>query len=254
MHAKTIWISDVHLGSTACKAEKILAFLKTLSCETLILNGDIIDGWRLQRKWYFPQSHLLVLRKIIGLSKKINVVYCSGNHDEFLRKFTEFDLNIGNIQIVNKHVHTINGLRCLSIHGDGWDMITKYSPWIAKLGDTAYNVSIWLNTHFNNVRYLLGMKYWSLSKYLKNTVKNAVSFIFAFEHAAINSAKNLKYDMVCCGHIHNTALYKHDGIIYANSGDWCETCSWVVETHDGKLQIWEWNDGDPILINELTLI
>lgn len=254
MHVKTIQISDLHIGSNACKADKLIKFLDKLNCELLILNGDIVDGWRLRNKWYFPQSHLLIIQKLLDLSKRgIKIIYVIGNHDEFLRRFHDYDLNIGDIQIVPEYTHRIQNKNILIVHGDKFDIVTKYHPWIAKLGDHAYEFAVWMNHYLNKCRFLLGMRYWSLSKFLKNQIKSAVSFIFAFEQAAIDEAKICDMDGVFCGHIHNPALYKKDGIIYANSGDWVETCSWIAETYDGHLQTWEWNDGDPVLLNEMMV-
>lgn len=254
MKFKTIIISDLHIGSLACKADQLLAFLKKVESKKLILNGDIIDGWRLKRRWYFPQSHLLLIRKFLSIAKRdVEVVYVSGNHDEFIRKFHGYDIDIGNVRVVNEHVHIINGKKFLVVHGDWYDVVTRYHAWIAKLGDHAYELSVWVNDHFNKLRILLGMRYWSLSRFLKNKVKGAVKFIFAFEHTAVESAKQRQYDGVICGHIHSPNLMVEKGIVYVNAGDWVETCSWIGETEDGKLQIWEWNSGEPKLIKELTV-
>ena len=252
MQFKTVIISDLHLGSHKAQADRLLAFLKTVKCDTLILNGDIIDMWSLSREWYFPQVHLQVVQSIIRLSKHTNVILLPGNHDP-ITKYVH-DVRIGNIKIVDEHVHFIKDKKFLIQHGDAFDVITRYSPLIAKLGDHAYEFALWVNIHFNNLRFLLGMKYWSLSKFLKNSVKSVVKFIFAFEHAAIDSVRQLGYNGgIILGHIHCLALYKKDGIIYSNSGDWVETCSWIAETDDGRLQTWEWNDGDPKMIAELIV-
>mgnify|MGYP006282248507 CR=1 FL=1 len=245
---RTVWISDLHIGSKGCQAEEILKFLDTVKFDTLILNGDIIDGWRLKSKWYFPQSHLNVIRKILSLARKgKNIIYVSGNHDEFLRGFHEFDLTLGNIKIVNKYEHeTSDGRKFLTVHGDAFDAIVKYHKWVAFLGDIGYNFLIFINTHFNRLRKMLGLRYWSLSKFIKYNVKKASNFINKFEESAARASGDR--EGIICGHIHHPELAYYNQKLYINSGDWVETCSWVGENENGKLEVWEWKDGNPVKI------
>ena len=253
MKFKTIWVSDVHLGSQGCSAVEFVDFLDSVKYETLIMNGDIIDGWRLKSKWFFPQEHINAIRKVLNAAKKgKEIIYVSGNHDEFLRGYVEFDLILGNIQIVNKHIHeTEDGKKLLVVHGDAFDNVVKYHKWVAFIGDMAYNALIKINRVFNKFRAMTGREYWSLSKFIKHKVKEAANFIFAFEETAVIAARN-KYDGIICGHIHHPELkfIGDDEILYINSGDWVETCSWIGETHDGAIQIWEWNHGNPIMLKE----
>ena len=255
MDFKTVWISDVHLGSKGCSASELLEFLKTVSYDTLILNGDIIDGWRLKSKWYFPQHHVNVIRKVLSAAKDgKQIIYVTGNHDEFLREYHDYNLEMGNIQIVNKLEYETLGKKFLVVHGDGFDNIVKYHKWIALLGDVGYNLLIGFNRFLNQGRDLLGLKRWSVSKYLKHRVKEAANFIFDFEETAAKAAQR-RFDGIICGHIHHPEikLIGDEKTLYMNSGDWVESCSWLAETHDGKFQIWEWEDGNPVMLAEYNI-
>jgi UDP-2,3-diacylglucosamine pyrophosphatase LpxH len=255
----TIFISDTHLGSRGASADELLEFLKEIEhtdFDRLVLNGDIIDGWRLSSKWYFPQEHLNVIRKILSLAKSgKEIIYVAGNHDEFLRKFHAFDLSMGNVKIVNKYEHTsINGDKYLVVHGDGFDQVMKYHKWVAKIGDIGYNLLLELNSTVNRIRKWLRKPYWSLSKAIKGKVKEAANYIFAFEETAVKAAHG-RYKGVICGHIHEPALRFYDVklgeevVWYMNSGDWVESCSWLAETKDGHFETWLWNDANPLNIN-----
>lgn len=182
-HYRTIFLSDIHLGTRGCKADFLLDFLRWNESEMLFLVGDIIDGWRLRRSWYWAQSHNDVIQKILRKARKgTKVTYVPGNHDEWLREYTEIEL--GGIKVVDEAVHiTADGRRLLIIHGDAYDGVVKYARWLALLGDWAYNLMIWLNTHFNRLRRRLGYPYWSLSAYLKGKVKNAVVYVGNFADA-----------------------------------------------------------------------
>lgn len=252
MKFKTVWVSDIHLGSKGCSAKEFTKFLDNTKFETLIMNGDIIDGWRLKSKWFFPQEHVNAIRKVLSMSKKgRKIYYVTGNHDEFLRGYHDFDMKLGNIEVVNKLVYNSGDLNFLVVHGDGFDNIMTHHRWVAYLGDIGYNTMIAFNSLFNKVRNLFGLEYWSLSKYLKHKVKEAANFIFKFEETAAHIASS-NYDGIICGHIHHPEikLIGDSKTIYLNSGDWVETCSWIGETHDGVFQVWEWNNGDPILLKE----
>lgn len=240
---KTIFISDVHLGTKDSKANELRDFLKHNSCETLYLVGDIIDGWKIQQnKLKWKDSHTKVVRKILGLSKnKTSVIYVSGNHDEFLRMFVPYKVEFGNVKVVNQYTHIgIDGKKYLVVHGDMFDGITKLAPWISFLGDHAYDIVLDLNTKFNWLRHKFGFGYWSLSKYLKHKVKKSIDFIFKFEENIVSYCKKRNFDGVICGHIHHAEIKEIDGSIYMNSGDWVESCSALVEHYDGRWEIVHW--------------
>jgi UDP-2,3-diacylglucosamine pyrophosphatase LpxH len=241
---RAIWISDIHLGTKDCKAELLCDFLKHNSANTLYLVGDIIDGWRIQQnKWKWKKSHTKVIRKILDHSKKgSKVVYVVGNHDEFLRPLLPHGFGLGNIDVVNKIDHIgKDGRRYLVIHGDMFDGITKLAPWLGILGDKAYDLLLSMNSNFNWLRHKLGFGYWSLSKYLKHKVKGAVDFIFDFENNLVEYCRRKYYDGVICGHIHHAEIKTIQGITYMNDGDWVESCTALVEHHDGQFEIITWN-------------
>ena len=230
---KTICISDLHLGSKDCKSLLLLDFLKNNTCENLFLVGDIIDGWKIQqKKWKWDQTHT-------------NVHYIVGNHDEFLRVILPYKLEFGMIKIHNTFEYQgINGKKYLIVHGDLFDGILKYHKWISYFGDYLYEFILWLNTYFNTIRRKFGFGYWSLSKYLKLSVKRAVIYIVNFENNMIDYCKRKKYDGVICGHIHYAEIKVVDGIEYMNDGDFVESCTALVEDHGGNWKIITWNNID----------
>lgn len=240
---RTIWISDVHLGTRDCQAEKLAGFLKEYECDQLYLVGDIIDGWRLRKSMYWPQSHTNVIRRILTLAKRgTKVVYVTGNHDEFLRRYGT--LNIGNLLLVDEAEHrTADGRRLLVIHGDLFDVITRYHRWLAFLGDNAYEFSLRLNRWLNYWRSRCGYGYWSLSGYLKHRVKKAVNFISDFEDALAHECRKRDFDGVVCGHIHHAEIRQVKGITYHNCGDWVESCSALIEHWDGSIQLYRWSEA-----------
>lgn len=245
MKYKTIFISDVHLGTKDCKAELLNNFLKNNSCDTLYLVGDIIDGWKIQQnKWRWKQTHTNVVRRILGYAKRgTRVIYIAGNHDEFLRPMLPYNINLGNVEIYNQYEHIgIDGKHYLVTHGDLFDGITRLAPWIAFLGDKAYDVVLSINTHYNHFRRRCGWGYWSLSKFLKARVKRAVDFIFRFEKNLSSYCKRKGYDGVICGHIHHAEIKEIEGVIYMNDGDWVESCSALVEHENGQWEIVHWNE------------
>jgi UDP-2,3-diacylglucosamine pyrophosphatase LpxH len=245
MKYKTIFISDVHLGTKDCKAELLNNFLKNNDCETLYLVGDIIDGWKIQQnKWRWKQTHTNVVRRILGYAKRgTRVIYIAGNHDEFLRPMMPYNVNLGNVEIYNQFEHIgVDGKHYLVTHGDLFDGITRLAPWIAFLGDKAYDVILSINTHYNHFRRRCGWGYWSLSKFLKARVKRAVDFIFRFEKNLSSYCKRKGYDGVICGHIHHAEIKEIEGVIYMNDGDWVESCSALVEHDNGQWEIIIWNE------------
>jgi UDP-2,3-diacylglucosamine pyrophosphatase LpxH len=239
-HYRAIWISDVHLGTPGCKADFLLDFLRANESDQLYLVGDIIDGWQLKKGWYWKQSHNDVVQKILRKARKgTKVTYIVGNHDEALREF--LGLTFGEIVIANEAVHeTQDGRRLWITHGDLFDGVIQYAKWLAYLGDTAYTFILKVNDTFNYLRHKMGLSYWSLSQFLKHKVKNAVSFITAFEEALTTEARRRGYDGVVCGHIHRAEIRDIDGTLYCNDGDWVESLSALVETHEGELKLVFW--------------
>ena len=237
---RTVWISDTHLGTAGCNAELLLDFLKAIQPDTLYLVGDIIDGWRLKRGWYWPPLHNDVVRRVLKLANKgTRVVYVPGNHDEMLRDYT--GLSFGGVEVVAEAIHlTADGRRLLVLHGDEFDGVVLYARWLAFLGDYAYSALLRLNIAFNLVRRRFGLPYWSLSAHLKKKVKNAVAFISKFEEAVAHAAAERGVDGVVCGHIHCAEVRNFGGVTYYNDGDWVESCTALVEHRDGRLEIVDW--------------
>lgn len=240
---RTIWISDIHLGTRGCKAEFLLDFLRHTESETLYLVGDIIDGWRLRKSWYWAQSHNDVVQKVLRKVRKgTRVVYVPGNHDEALRKY--LGVQVGGVQVVGRAIHTMaDGRRFLVLHGDEFDTVVRYAKWLAHLGDWAYAMALATNHWFNLARRFLGYPYWSLSAYLKQRVKNAVDYISRFEQAVSEEAHKRGVDGVVCGHIHKAEIRLIGDIVYCNDGDWVESCTALVEHFDGRLEILEWAEN-----------
>jgi UDP-2,3-diacylglucosamine pyrophosphatase LpxH len=237
---RTVFISDIHLGTRGCQAELLLDFIRHVECDALYLVGDIIDGWKLKGGWYWPQTHNDVVQKILRLARKgVAVTYIPGNHDEAARDF--FGVHFGGVVVVRDAIHeTADGRRFLVTHGDEFDGIVQQARWLALLGDWAYRTVLALNTWFNLARRRLGFGYWSLSAYLKGKVKNAVAFVDAYERAVADEARRRGVDGVICGHIHKAEMRDIDGIAYVNDGDWVESCTAVVEHLDGRLEIIDW--------------
>ena len=241
-HYRTLFISDVHLGSKGCQAELLLDFLRYHTAEKVYLVGDIVDGWRLKKNWYWPQSHNDVVQKLLRLARKgADVIYLPGNHDEFLRDY--LGTHFGGVSISDREVHeTADGRRFLVIHGDQFDIVVRHAKWLAALGDRAYVFAIKMNTHLNKIRRYMGLPYWSLSAWAKMKVKSAVNFVGEFEKALCNEAERTKVDGVICGHIHHAIMHDDYGIEYINTGDWVESCTLVAENHDGTMEIILWTE------------
>lgn len=240
---KAIFISDIHLGTRGCRAKSLISFLKNNDAPVIYLVGDIIDGWRMKRGIYWPQSHSEVLRQLLKKSNNGTKIYfIVGNHDEFLRKWLTWDLRFGNIQLLNRHVYVSSkGQKYLVVHGDMFDSVMKAElKWLMHVGDVAYNSLIWLNTKLNWIRLKLGMRYWSLSKFLKQKTKQALNFIDNFELKLAKYAKEKNFDGVICGHIHHAKISSVEGIHYINTGDWVESCTAIVETENGNFKLIEW--------------
>ncbi len=239
---RTVWISDIHLGTKGCNATLLLDFLHAIECETLYLVGDIIDGWRLRKSWYWPESHNEVVRRILKIAHKgTRVILVVGNHDEMLREYAGF--SFGGIELARETVHeTADQRRLLVTHGDAFDGVVLYARWLAFLGDHAYNLLLRANIWVNRVRQMFNLPYWSLSSYLKKRVKNAVQYVCAFEDAVAREAADRGVDGVVCGHIHCAEIRQIGNITYYNDGDWVESCTALVEAFDGSMQIIDWAD------------
>ena len=236
-HYRSLFVSDLHLGSAGCRAGEFLEFLKHTDSDYLYLVGDIVDGWRLRKRWYWPQAHNDIIQKILRKARKgTKVFYIPGNHDEAARQYVGF--SFGEIEIFDDMIHeTADGRRLLVIHGDQFDQVMHYAPWLANLGDTTYTLLLVFNRFLNTIRRLFNLPYWSLSQYLKLKVKRAVSFISAFETMMVREARRRGCDGVVCGHIHKAELSRMEEILYANDGDWVESLTALAEHHDGRLEI-----------------
>jgi UDP-2,3-diacylglucosamine pyrophosphatase LpxH len=237
---RAIFISDVHLGTAGSQAERLLEFLRHTESRDLYLVGDIIDGWQLKRRWYWHQSHNDVIQKVLRKARKgTRVTYIAGNHDEAMRHFV--GLAFGGIDIRDEAVHvTARGKRLLVTHGDLFDAVVQGAKWLAYLGDWLYIVTLKVNRAFNNARAKLGLPYWSLAQFLKDRVKNAVSYITQFEEALAHEALRRGFDGVVCGHIHKAEIRDIGGILYCNDGDWVESMTALVETEAGELHVIDW--------------
>jgi len=242
---RSIWISDIHLGTPGCQAGYLLDFLRHNESDQLYLVGDIIDGWQLKRGWYWTQAHNDVVQKILRKARKgTRVTYIAGNHDEVMRQF--LGLAFGGIEICDEAVHTMaDGRRFLVVHGDLYDAVVQQAKWLALMGDRLYTLILKLNHWFNHIRARLGLGYWSLSQYLKHKAKNAVNFMTAFEDAVAREARRRGFQGVICGHIHKPQIKAIDGIVYCNDGDWVESLSALVETHEGELKLVDWKRRSP---------
>jgi len=250
---RSIFISDVHLGSKDCKAGHLNNFLKHNTCESLYLIGDIIDAWKIkENKWRWKQSHTNVVRNVLGHAKRgTKVVYVLGNHDEFLRPYLHYGLGFGLLEVTNQCVHIgTDGKKYLITHGDLFDGITRLAPWLSILGDKAYDFVLALNSRFNWFRHRFGFGYWSLSLYLKQRVKRAIDFIFHFEKNLAGYCKKKGYDGVICGHIHKAEIKEIDGVVYMNDGDWVESCTALVEHHDGRWEIISWTRENDNVVDD----
>ena len=257
MRYRSCWISDLHLGSKKAETDLIYSFLKKNEFDTLYLVGDIIDIWRWRQagllKAKDSQEHVNVVQRILKLAKKgTKVYYVVGNHDEFLFHFLKDDIrDFGNIRLSESLEHvTANGKKLLIMHGHQFDMITRRAPWLAKLGDRGYELSIWMNRAYNKLRRRFGMKYWSLSKFIKRNVKKAVMIIDRFEESVIRYAEDQDCDGIICGHIHHPEIKIIEGLVYYNSGCWTDrdNCNALVEREDGTIDLIQWDGEREVLL------
>ena len=242
---RSIFISDIHLGSRGCKAELLLDFLKHNSSCNLYLVGDIVDGWRLKQNWYWPDTHSDILRRVLKTAKKgTEVFYIAGNHDEALRKWLHYIPNLGNLTFSNREIYIgLDDKQYLVIHGDMFDSLMQVSSGrlLMHIGDRLYDIIIRINDYWAMIRSYMGLPYWSISKWIKQNTKQAVGYILNFEKLLADYCKTKGYDGIICGHIHTAEIRDIDGVIYMNDGDWVESCTALVENWDGTWEIIEWN-------------
>ncbi|WP_207536620.1 UDP-2,3-diacylglucosamine diphosphatase [Sabulicella rubraurantiaca] len=240
LQARSVFVSDIHLGTRGARADMLLDLLREVKCEHLYLVGDVVDGWRLRKSWYWQPEFSEVIRAVIALSQSgVNVTYIPGNHDEIFRDWLHLD--VAGVRIRREAVHIgADGRRFLVMHGDEFDGVIRYAKFLAYLGDWAYDTALVLNRWFNVARRKLGYPYWSLSAWLKRQVKEAVKAIDRFEVALANEAKRRGLDGVICGHIHHAEMRHVHGVLYMNDGDWVESCTALVEHADGRFELVDW--------------
>lgn len=243
-HYRTIVISDVHLGTKGSKSKELVRFLKYNTCDRLILNGDIIDGWQLKKSGTWKRKHTRFFQRMLKMMQEYNteVIYTRGNHDDFLDQILPF--KIGGLSIVRDYVLESKGKRFYVVHGDIFDTITTNMKWLALVGDVGYTFLLWINKIYNNYRKSKGQAYYSLSQAVKAKVKSAVSYISDYEEKLTELAKLKNFDGVICGHIHQPAIKTYDGLIYMNSGDWVESLSALVEDFDGEWSLVYYNESN----------
>ncbi len=238
---RTLFLSDIHLGSRACRAEQLLAFLKHYDAEYIFLIGDIVDFWAMSRRVYWPALHNTVVQKLLKKARQhVKVFLIPGNHDEALREY--IGSSFGDITVVRDYIHTAaDGKRYILVHGDEYDQVTTYHRWVSVLGDASYHLLVHLNRALSLIRRKLGVSgHWSLADYAKRNVLRAVSFIGDFENSVVHNVKRIGLDGVICGHIHTPAIKRIDGITYINCGDWVDSCTAIVEHYDGRMQLVRW--------------
>ncbi|WEX86930.1 UDP-2,3-diacylglucosamine diphosphatase [Sinorhizobium garamanticum] len=238
---RTLFISDVHLGSKAARTDYLLDFLRHHEAETIILVGDIIDGWRLKRSWYWPQPCNDVVQKLLRKARKgSRIIYIPGNHDEFMRDFP--GVHFGGIEVAQRYMHkAADGRNYLVLHGDEFDVVVRNARVLAYLGDWAYDMAIAINIGLAAIRRRLGMPYWSFSSWAKLQVKHAVNFIGEFQKVVAEEARRHDAQGVICGHIHHAVIEDIGDVRYINTGDWVESCTAIAEHHDGRMELITWH-------------
>lgn len=246
---RSVFISDVHLGTRGCSAEYLLDFLHSVECETLYLVGDIVDLWSLTRTLYWPQSHTNVIRTILGKAKHgTRVIYIPGNHDMTFRDYV--GMQFGNVELKRDAIHeTANGHKFWVLHGDDFDNVIKASPLLEYVGNHLYDFILWLNRHVNSIRRIFGYPYWSVATFLKSQMKDAMKYIHNYERALTSEARKRGVDGVICGHIHRPEVLQLDDVMYCNDGDWVESCTTLVEDHSGKLSLLRWTENREVILD-----
>lgn len=240
MKYRTIFVSDIHLGTRGCNAELLLDFLAHNEASAYYLVGDVFDGWQLKRGWRWPQSHSEVVHALLARARAgARIVFVPGNHDEVMRAY--IGTHFGGIEVMPEaDFRSADGRRFLVTHGDQFDAIVMNARWLAHVGDRAYDLALWLNIWVNRARRLWGGQYWSLSNWAKQQVKQAVNYISEYETVLTEEARRGGYDGVICGHIHAAAMRRIGGLEYVNTGDWVESCTAVCEREDGTLELIDW--------------
>lgn len=251
---RTIFLSDIHLGTRGCQADSLLGFLRNYDSEYIFLLGDIIDFWSMNRSVHWSTQQNTFVQKILRRARKgVKIFYIPGNHDEALREHC--GIRLGEIELCSEYVFTaLNGKRYLLIHGDEYDQVTRHHRWVAILGDVAYNTLVRLNSLLSRIRRRLGISgYWSLAGYAKRKVKTAVSFIFDFEASVARCARDRGVDGIICGHIHAATIKQLQETTYINCGDWVDSCTAIVEHLDGRIEIVEWEKKSEEFFNEASM-
>lgn len=240
MKCRTVWISDIHIGTTACKAEILIDFLKTVEADKYYLVGDIVDGWALKSSWYWPGQHNKIIEKLLKIAKQKEVIYIPGNHDEAIRPFCP--TNFGNIKVKTNDVHiTKDGRRFIVLHGDIFDSFVCNLKHIRIIGDVAYDALLSLNNMHHKLLKSLGLRYWSLADSIKRRARGAIKIVQRYERAATNYAKIKNFDGIVCGHIHQPDIKDYGDVVYVNTGDWVENCTAIIEHEDGLLELIKWS-------------
>ncbi|MEI6197968.1 MAG: UDP-2,3-diacylglucosamine diphosphatase, partial [Verrucomicrobiota bacterium] len=241
---RSVWISDIHLGTKHARVAELLEFLRVVDCKYLYLVGDLIDGWELKFRWYWRDDYNVLIQKLLRKSRKqTKVIYISGNHDEFIEQF--MGMRFGNVTVARQVIHTAaDGKKYLVIHGHQADGLTHFNHLLEKLGSHLYNWILDFNLYFNRLRRVLGFGYWSLAAYLKSKAKSAVKFVSEYEDTLAAMARNHQADGVICGHIHRAELKLIDGVQYLNCGDWVESCTALIEDFDGKIKLIHFHEND----------
>jgi UDP-2,3-diacylglucosamine pyrophosphatase LpxH len=251
---RAIWISDVHLGYKGCKADFLLDFLRSTETEYLYLVGDIIDIWSMKKTMFWPQSHNNVIRTILGKAKHgTRVIYIPGNHDE---EFREYDnMVFGNVEIHREFTHiTADNRTVHMLHGDKYDALMQCSKLTEIVGNLSYDFILYANRLLDKLRHKLGFPFWSLAKFIKSKVKNAMAHIRKFENIVAADARKHGYDVVICGHIHHADIRCIDGVMYCNDGDWIEHCTALIEQQDGTIELIHWSDKRLAIKNDSEIL
>jgi UDP-2,3-diacylglucosamine pyrophosphatase LpxH len=245
---RTLFLSDMHLGTKGCQVGQLLHFIASHDADTIYLVGDIIDAWRLDARWYWPDEHNAVLQLLMRKAQQgTRMVYLPGNHDDFVRQYVGSKMET--LEIEESIIHeAADGRRYLVVHGDCFDPVQSKARWLAFIGDNAYVAALALNTVINRVGRFLGLPYWSFSNWAKMRVKGAVNFIGHYEESLVAAARDNDVDGVICGHIHRAAVHDEFGLAYVNCGDWVESCTAAVEHEDGRMEIVGWANLQPDVI------
>ena len=236
IRVRTVFVSDTHLGSRYCQADRFLDFLQSHDMDDLYLVGDIIDGWRLSRKWRWPQVYHQIMHRLLELYRSgTRIYYTPGNHDEFLRHYLE-DFQI--VEISDEFVHLAeDGRRFLIMHGDRFDEVEQQCKWLSVIGAGLYEFLLWTNLSLNRCRRLIGFEDWHYCGQVKMKFKTAVNFISDFESKIAAHARARNCEAVICGHIHKPTVQRIEEITYCNTGDWVEHCTAIIEHVDGSWEL-----------------